>query len=360
MTNTLDKPQVVVLIQKSLNYTPYDIKWIPSSARFVVLGQNSRGTGVLEVYQLNNGKAELVKESEKRSAFKCGTFGASSLQARHIATGDFDGMLSLFDLERLEQPVFSAKAHDSIINCIDGAGGVGVQPGPPEIVTGSRDGFVKVWDVRQKEKAVATIGPEEGQPKQDAWAVAFGNSHSDYDRMVTAGYDNGDVKMFDLRTMSVFWETNIRNGVCSIEFDRKDIKMNKLVVTGLESSFRVFDLRTKHPKQGFASVLEKTTDNTTIWTVKHLPQNRDIFLTSGGSGTLNLYKYSYPAKRSQKDSDEAFDVGVPGTVVQLNHVTLAEQPISAVDWSMDKQGLCAFVSFDQQFRVCVVTKLDQW
>ena len=28
-----------------------------------------------------------------------------------------------------------------------------------------------------------------------------------------AGYDNGDVKMFDLRTMGLRWETNVKNGV---------------------------------------------------------------------------------------------------------------------------------------------------
>ena len=28
-----------------------------------------------------------------------------------------------------------------------------------------------------------------------------------------AGYDNGDIKLFDLRNMAVRWETNIRNGV---------------------------------------------------------------------------------------------------------------------------------------------------
>ncbi|KAJ3109101.1 WD repeat-containing protein 92 [Phlyctochytrium planicorne] len=355
----LEKPQVVVIVQNSLHYTPYDIKWIPSSARFVVLGQHARGTGALQVYELANGKAELVRESEKRHAIKCGTFGASSLQARHIATGDFEGNVDLYDLERLETAVWHTKGHDTIVNCIDGVGGVGVHPGPPEIVTGSRDGCVKVWDVRQKEKPVAVMGPEEGQPKQDAWAVAFGNSYNDSERMVCAGYDNGDVKMFDLRTMSTHWETNIRNGVCSIEFDRRDIKMNKLVVTGLESAYRVYDLRTKHPKEGYASVLEKTSDNTTVWTVKHLPQNRDIFITSGGNGSLNLYKYSYPANRSQKDADGKHEVGVPGKIEHLNQTTLAEQPISSLDWSQDKQGLCAFVSFDQMFRVAVVTKLNR-
>ena len=77
--------------------------------------------------------------------------------------------------------------------------------------------------------------------------------------------------MYDLRTNLVRWETNVRNGVCSIEFDRKDIEMNKMVrrrrrarcccpchlratsrlrgqvLTTLESQFRVFDLRTCAP-----------------------------------------------------------------------------------------------------------------
>lgn len=57
--------------------------------------------------------------------------------------------------------------------------------------------------------------------------------------------------------MSVRWETNVKNGVCSVEFDRKDINMNKLVATCLESNIHVYDLRTLHPKKGFASVNEK-------------------------------------------------------------------------------------------------------
>lgn len=33
--------------------------------------------------------------------------------------------------------------------------------------------------------------------------MAFGNSHNDDERCVLAGYDNGDVKLFDLRTNKV-------------------------------------------------------------------------------------------------------------------------------------------------------------
>lgn len=42
--------------------------------------------------------------------------------------------------------------------------------------------------------------------------------------------------------------------VCSAEFDRKDIPMNKLVATTLEGKFHVFDVRTQNPTKGFAQV----------------------------------------------------------------------------------------------------------
>ena len=42
---------------------------------------------------------------------------------------------------------------------------------------------------------------------------------------VSAGYDNGDVKMWDLRNMKLHWDTNVGNGVCGLEFDRANIKV---------------------------------------------------------------------------------------------------------------------------------------
>ena len=40
-----------------------------------------------------------------------------------------------------------------------------------------------------------------------------GNSYNSEERIVCSGYDNGDIKMFDLKTMSLRWETNLKNGV---------------------------------------------------------------------------------------------------------------------------------------------------
>ena len=77
-------------------------------------------------------------------------------------------------------------------------------------------GSVKVWDPRQKDDPVACMEPAEGEMRRDCWTVAFGNSYNDTERCVCAGYDNGDVKLFDLRTMTQRWDTNVKNGVRNI------------------------------------------------------------------------------------------------------------------------------------------------
>ncbi|KAJ3344054.1 WD repeat-containing protein 92 [Gonapodya sp. JEL0774] len=358
---TIDKPQIIVHLSNSLNFTAYDVRWVPSSAKFVVLGQNARGTGALQLCELEAGAIKILHESEKQHAFKCGSFGASSLTARHLATGDFSGRLALWDLERPDLPVYAVKAHDSIVNCLDGCGGAGVNCGPPEIATGSRDGSVKIWDTRQRDKPVARIAPEKTEAARDTWCVAFGNSYSDDERVVAAGYDNGDVKMFDLKTMSLLWETNLKNGVCSLEFDRKDIRMNKLTATTLDAQVHVFDVRTLNPDKSFASVVKKeNNENSTVWAVRHCPQNRDLFVTSGGTGNLNLYRYVYPEKRAIQDKKTGVETGVAGTVELLQTVKAAEQPVASFDWHPDRQGLSVFAAFDQTVKVGIFTRLSQY
>ncbi|GLH03302.1 WD repeat-containing protein 92 [Gryllus bimaculatus] len=352
----MDKPQIICHSEKNVNYSLFDGRWIPSSAKFVLLGSTPRGTGILQIYEICEGETKLLKEFEKGKAFKCGTFGASSLKCRHLATGDFEGRLHMWNLEDTSVPVYSVNAHKEIINCIDGVGGLTVGCGAPEIVTGSRDGSVKVWDPRQKQKPVVTIEPTEGEARRDCWTVAFGNSYNSEQRVVCAGYDNGDIKMFDLRTLSLKWEKNVSNGVCCLEFDRKDIIMNKLVATTLESKFHVFDVRKQHSKKGFASMCERA-HKSTIWAARHLPQNRDLFVTTGGAGSLCLWQYEYPAKRVEKDADGE-EYGVMGSLNLVQNSTLATQPIASLDWSPDKLGLALCTSFDQAFRVLIVTKLN--
>lgn len=355
--DSTDAPQIIEHIKKSLTCTPFAVRWIPCSARFVLLGQYPRATGCMQIFELSQGELKMVSESETKHGFKCGTFGASTLEERHLATGDYGGFLRIWDVERPKVPIYSVKAHKSIINVVDGCGGVNIGYGAPEIVTGGRDGCVRVWDPRV-ETAVVSLEPNEGKESRDCWAACFGNSYSDNERSVCAGFDNGDVKLFDLRTSKVSWETNVGNGVVNLEFDRKDIEMNKLCVTSLESKFRVYDMRTRHETKGYSFLAEKA-HKSTVWLAKHLPQNRDVFVTAGGNGGLNLYSYHYPSQRTRKDA-EGHLLGVPGTVELLNARVIGTQPIVSFDWSPDKEGLSVCACLDQTLRVFIVTKLHKY
>jgi len=351
-----NKPQMVEHVHKQLPLTVYETKWVPCSARFVVLGSPARQTGMIQIYNLVRSDAELIGELERPKSFKCGTFGHSALSERKLATGDFAGELAIWDLERLTEPTFCVpQAHSTIINAIDGCGGL-KGAGAPEIATGGRDGCVHVWDPRQPDRPVASMEPEEGMPVRDCWTVSFGDAHSADDRVVVAGYDNGDVKMLDLVAGKVRWETNVSNAVCGVEFDRKDIAMNKLVVTTLESRFRLYDLRTHHPVHGY-SFLSQAAHESTVWAARHLPQNRDIFMTTGGNGSLELWRYSYPAQRKIKEKD-GHEKGVLGQVQLLQKKTFSTQPVASFDWNSEKEGLAVMGLLDQTVRVLICTKLN--
>jgi len=303
---------------------------------------------------MDQGKLVSVGEVETKAGLKCCTFAASSPGLRQIAVGTFSGCLDIYDLQALSKPIWSSQAHTSLVNCVDGCGGP-VGAGAAELVTGGRDGAVKIWDPRVKD-AVVTLEPTVTQAA-DCWSVAFGNASSENERCVAAGYDNGDVKFFDFRTMSLRWETNIRNGVCHLQFDRKDISMNKLAVSCLESSLRIYDLRTYHPSEGYACLQTSLEKKSTLWGSHFLPQNLEIFATCVGGGQVYLYRYSYPPQRRVADAN-GVDVGVAGKLEILNEKTVAAQPIVAFDWHAGKAGLVALAALDQTLRVVICTKLD--
>lgn len=85
----LSKPQIICHIEKSVDYSLFDTKWIPCSAKFVVMGSRPRGTGIIQIYEVSSGELKHIKDIERSNPVKCGTFNASSLRDRHLAVGDF-------------------------------------------------------------------------------------------------------------------------------------------------------------------------------------------------------------------------------------------------------------------------------
>ena len=80
-------------------------------------------------------------------------------------------------------------------------------------------------------------------------------------------------------------------------------------------------MKTYHPEKGYACH-DELAHKSTIWGLRHLPQNRDLFATMGGNGAINIYKYHYPANRMIKDQD-GMDMGVAGKVELLNEKVIA-------------------------------------
>jgi WD40 repeat protein len=222
-----------------------------------------------------------------------------------------------------------------------------------------RDGSIKIWDLRVRDRPTACLQPRTDSERRDAWAVALGGSTDESERSVAAGFDNGDVKLFDLRAMAVKWEEEVAGGICSLQFDRKDIQLNKLVATCLHGQVHAWDLRTHHAKEGFARTDARLkSSSATVWCGRHLPQNRDVLMTTaGGSDGLVLWKYVYPDQRWREDK-HGERLGVAGTLKRVQDLELGEQPISSLSWSPDKAGLAACTSFDQKIRTLIVTKTN--
>lgn len=46
--------------------------------------------------------------------------------------------------------------------------------------------------------------------------------------MIAVGYENGDVKLFNLDNAQYLWETYVKDGICSIDFDRDMLRVTTL------------------------------------------------------------------------------------------------------------------------------------
>lgn len=59
---SLEKAQIITHVEKSLNYTVFGVRWLPCSAKVVVLGSHPKDTGALQVYELSKGELKLTLE----------------------------------------------------------------------------------------------------------------------------------------------------------------------------------------------------------------------------------------------------------------------------------------------------------
>lgn len=135
--------------------------------------------------------------------------------------------------------------------------------------------------------------------------------------------------------------------------------MSKLSATCLEGRAYLWDLRASNLNGnygGWTGNVEKS--NHTVWGGRFLHQNRDVFVTIGGSGAVKIWKYKYHKETHQINHEDNIS-GISGNLEKLQECQIAEQPISAFDWSPDKLGLAVSTAFDQKVRLLAFTNLDK-
>ena len=77
--------------------------------------------------------------------------------------------MKILDLEK-EKVFWEVQAHQRIVNSVDGAGSMGHGYGACEIVSGGRDGAVRLWDPRQQD-SVISLDPVPADVTPDCWTV---------------------------------------------------------------------------------------------------------------------------------------------------------------------------------------------
>lgn len=45
--DSIKAPQIMEHLSRSVNYTPYEVKWIPETSKFVACGERPKATGLI-------------------------------------------------------------------------------------------------------------------------------------------------------------------------------------------------------------------------------------------------------------------------------------------------------------------------
>ena len=292
---------IAVLVDKQVTYFPYDCKWVPSSNRFISVGGFSRGTGILQIYATTDGVSniKLLTEAEKPTPIKCATFAGSFPDARHVATGDFEGGLSIWDPEDLSVPLYAVRdAHrGTIVNAIAGCAEA---PGAPEIATGGHDGRACVWDPRLSTGPVVEIVSK----SPDCWCVALGPYGTD--RALCAGFSDGRVLVYDLRcSAKPLYERLTGAGVYGLSVGGR---MERMYTADAAGNVSVYNCENKFDVVcgKYEPVGRKKT--AAAWFAKAVPGNGSVFAAGMGSGALTLWNVDWEKKEMKMTAERNLSV----------------------------------------------------
>lgn len=316
--------------EKSVDSQIFSLSWIPSSARFCTVGTDIKGKGKISIYSLNGREIVETESVSVDNNLRCSTLETGDTLNRQMATGDFSGNLAVWDLETMKQEK-SVNAHSDVLTCISSSKSFS------NILTGGRDGEVKLWDPRNLEAPSLRMVPEPGQARKQCWSVCQSqpNSEDSQEHFVAAGFDNGDIKVFDVRNSKIAWETSLSRGISKltiISLNNDNKSESKLLAGSVQG--RLYSWSIRKPEDTPQQI---QLDKSTIWEAQKLSNNKNLALTALGSGAMTLVD---------------LDKGNMKTI--LSH-QVSEPPLNCLSVSRDKPGLVATSSFDQTLRLFYYT-----
>jgi len=324
--------------EKTVDFTVLSLSWIPCSARIISIGAHQKGHGVLSVHTLAGRELNETSSIKTDRPLRCGTFDLGDQNERVFCSGDFSGNICLWDIESLKRFDGVTGAHSDLINSIASGG-----KGSSEILTGGRDGEVKLWDRRTLSKPTVRMFPENYQTKRDCWTVSHSANQST-STLVAAGFDNGDVKVFDLRAMKVLWETNVGRGVSHTTFLVDDTTeaasgySRRLLLAAGTVHGKIFSWQVEKPKQKVSSL---QLDKSTVWCTEKIATHSPLLISCLGSGALCF---------SRQDNNN-------GNMKCVDTHQISESPITSVTVSKDKPGLISTASCDNKIRLFIYTAI---
>ncbi len=151
------------------------------------------------------------------------------------------------------------------------------------------------------------------------------------------------VYLWDPQKNAVRWQQHLihSGGICSVSYMRGPSQSLKgrLLVTTVEDHISLIPLkldftqgRQREVKWHSTAKTEKRNQDT-IWGGYFCPHNNELFMTTGGNGTLGLFR--------------TINSGYDSIVVErVSKSSMSDGPIVSFDWNEHKEGLFAFVSLD--------------
>jgi WD40 repeat protein len=138
-------------------------------------------------------------------------------------------------------------------------------------------------DIRTKSACVTIIPTVSSGKLPDCWTLRCSpSSHT-----VVAGYSDGSVCLFDLRSSSIsFARGKATAGVCSLDF----CDQNRILASTIDGSLVVFNSSASPALPALHTQAKAHGDNGTVWAVRSLNlDDNSLCLSSGSKGDVKLW-----------------------------------------------------------------------